>query len=71
MIIGLIGILVALFVVLPLVFVAVVMLMAVFSGVAVLLTAGIFAWKGILPGIVLGFIAYRSFRKIRASREVE
>ena len=38
------------------------MLMAVLSGAAVLLVAGIHAGGGILPGIVLGYILFRPAR---------
>ena len=41
------------------------MLGAVLSGVAVLLAAGVFAGKGILLGMVLGFFAYCAARKAR------
>lgn len=46
-------------------FVILAILGATFSGVAVLLVAGATAGKGILLGIVLGLIAYRTFRKAR------
>jgi len=58
-------------VVLPLVFVVIVFLLAVFSGLAVLLASGIEASNGILPGIVLGFLAWRAFRKARIAERAE
>ena len=58
-----IGVLAALFVGVPVVLGILCIFIAVFSGVAVLLAAGAFAGKGILLGAVLGFIAYRAFRK--------
>ncbi len=71
MIIGVIGLVAALFVVIPVVFAALAILAAVFSGVAVLLAAGVFAGKGILAGMVLGLIAYRAFRKARMAERTE
>ena len=61
----LIGLLAVLAAAVPVIAAAFAILAAVFSGVAVLLLAGMFAGKGIIPGIVLGFIAYRAFRKTR------
>ena len=61
----------ALFVVLPVVFVAVVMLMAVLSGAAVLVLAIIRAGGGILAGIVLGYALYRTIRKSRIAADTE
>ncbi len=60
-----------LFVAIPVIFMVIAILGAVFSGAAVLLAAGVFAGKGILPGIVLGFIAYRAFRKSRIADRTE
>lgn len=60
-----------LFVVLPLVFAACVMLMAVLSGAAVLLITGLRAGGGILAGIVLGYILYRTARKTRIAEETD
>ncbi len=45
--------------------------MAVLSGAAVLVAAGAFAGKGILPGIVLGYILYRTAWKNRPADEVK
>ena len=67
----LIGFAAVAFMAIPLFFAAIAMLGAVFSGIAVLLAAGIFAGKGILPGFVLGFIAYRAFRKARMAAKME
>ena len=61
----------ALFVVLPVVFVAVVMLMAVLSGAAVLVLAIIRAGGGILAGIALGYALYRTIRKSRIAAGTE
>ena len=71
MIIGLIGLVAVLFVAVPLAFAALAILAAVFSGAAVLLAAGVFAGKGILVGMVLGFFAYRAFRKARIADRTE
>ena len=60
-----IALLAVLFVGLPVVFVVLVYLAAVFSGLAVLLAAGVFSGSGILPGIILGFLLVRSIRKAR------
>lgn len=40
---------------------------AVLSGVAVLLVAAVYVGKGILPGMALGYIAYRAIRKARTA----
>ena len=45
--------------------------MAVLSGAAVLFAAGAFAGKGILPGIVLGYILYRTARNNCPADEVK
>ena len=66
-----IGLVAALFVVIPVVFSILAILASVFSGVAVLLVAGAFAGKGVLIGAVLGFIAYRAFRKARIAQAEE
>ena len=66
-----IGVAAVLFVALPLVFAACVMLMAVLSGVAVLLVAGLHAGGGILPGIILGYVLYRAARKNRIAAEAD
>ena len=60
-----IALLAVLFVVLPVVFVMIVYLAAVFSGLAVLLAAGVFSGNGILPGFVLGLLLVRYIRKTR------
>ena len=60
-----------LFAVIPLVFAALAILGAVFSGAAVLLAAGVYAGKGILIGIVLGFAAYRALRKARTAERAD
>ena len=66
-----IGAIAVLFVALPLVFAACVMLMAVLSGVAVLLVSGLHAGGGILPGIILGYVLYRAARKHRIAEEAD
>ena len=66
-----IGVAAVRFVALPLVFAACVMLMAVLSGVAVLLVAGLHAGGGILPGIILGYVLYRTARKNRIAAEAD
>lgn len=66
-----VGVVAVLFVVLPVLFAACVMLMAVLSGAAVLLVAGIHAGGGILPGIVLGYVLYRTTRKNRIAEEAD
>ena len=66
-----IGLAAALFVVLPVVFAFLAILMAVHSGAAVLFAAGALAGKGILPGIVLGYILYRTARKNRTAGEAK
>ena len=66
-----VGVVAVLFVVLPVLFAACVMLMAVLSGAAVLLVAGIHAGGGILPGIVLGYILFRTARKNRIAEEAD
>lgn len=71
MIIGVIGLVAALLTVIPAVFAALAILAAVLSGAAVLLVAGVLARKGILAGMVLGFIAYRAFRKTRMAERTE
>ena len=65
------GILVAAFVAVPVVIGILGILFAVFSGVAVLLIAGVSAGKGILVGAILGFLAYRAFRKNRMAEGTE
>ena len=60
-----------LFAVIPLVFAALAILGTVFSGAAVLLAAGVYAGKGILIGIVLGFAAYRALRKARTAERAD
>ena len=66
-----VGVVAVLFVVMPVLFAACVMLMAVLSGAAVLLVAGIHAGGGILPGIVLGYVLYRTARKNRIAAEAD
>ena len=66
-----VGVVAVLFVVLPVLFAACVMLMAVLSGAAVLLVAGIHAGGGILPGIILGYVLYRAARKNRIAAEAD
>ena len=61
----------ALFVVLPLVFAVLVMAGAALSGVAVLLISGVHAGKGILIGIVLGYLLFRAYRKNRTAAAME
>lgn len=61
----------ALFVVLPLVFAVLVMAGAALSGVAVLLVSGAYAGKGILIGIVLGYLLFRAYRKNRTAAVME
>lgn len=61
----------ALFVVLPLVFAVLVMAGAALSGVAVLLVSGVHAGKGILIGIVLGYLFFRAYRKNRTAAAME
>ena len=61
----------ALFVVLPLVFAVLVMAGAALSGVAVLLVSGVHAGKGILIGIVLGYLLFRAYRKNRTAAAME
>ena len=50
---------------------ALLVIACVFSGIAAVLAAGAFAGKGILPGIVLGFIAYRAFRNSRTAERTD
>ncbi len=64
---GMIGLLIAL----PAVLMVGAALIAVLPGIAVLLVAGMFAGNGIIPGIVLGFLAYRASRKARISESAE
>ena len=64
---GMIGLLIAL----PAVLMVGAALIAVLPGIAVLLAAGMFVGNGIIPGIVLGFLAYRASRKARISESVE
>ena len=64
---GIVFAMAALFVVLPLVFVILVMAGAALSGLAVLLFSGAFAGKGLLLGIVLGYILFRAIRKNRTA----
>ena len=71
MIIGVIGLVAALLTVIPAVFAALAILAAVLSGAAVLLVAGVLAEKGILAGMVLGFIGNRAFRKTRMAERTE
>ena len=66
-----VGVVAVLFVVMPVLFAACVMLMAVLSGAAVLLVAGIHAGGGILPGIVLGYILFRTARKSCIAEEAD
>ena len=66
-----IGVVAVLFVALPVLFAVGVLFVAAFSGVAVLLVAGIRAGSGILPGIVLGYVLYRAARKNRTEEMVE
>ena len=66
-----VGVVAVLFVVLPVLFAACVMLMAVLSGAAVLLIAGLRAGGGILAGIVLGYVLYRTARKTRIAEETD
>ncbi len=61
----------ALFVVLPLVFAVLVMAGAALSGVAVLLVSGVHAGKGILIGIVLGYLLFCAYRKNRTAAAME
>ena len=61
----LIGSVAVLFFAIPLVIAALAILGAVLSGAGVLFAAGIFGGHGIILGIILGYIAYRSFRKAR------
>ena len=61
-----VGVVAVLFVVLPVLFAACVMLMAVLSGAAVLLVAGIHAGGG-----VLGYVLYRTARKNRIAEEAD
>ena len=61
----------ALFVVLPLVFAVLVMAGAALSGVTVLLVSGVHAGKGILIGIVLGYLLFRAYRKNRTAAAME
>ena len=61
----------ALFVVLPLVFAVLVMAGAALSGVALLLVSGVHAGKGILIGIVLGYLLFRAYRKNRTAAAME
>ena len=61
----------ALFVALPLVFAVLVMAGAALSGVAVLLVSGVHAGKGILIGIVLGYLLFRAYRKNRTAAVME
>lgn len=65
-----VGVVAVLFV-LPVLFAVCVMLMAVLSGAAVLLVAGIHAGGGILPGIVLGYILFRTARKSCIAEEAD
>lgn len=67
MFLGMIGLLIAL----PAVLMVGAALIAVLPGIAVLLAAGMFVGNGIIPGIVLGFLAYRAFRKARISESAE
>ena len=64
-------VLAALFVVLPVLSVLGVFVMAVLSGAAVLLVAGLRAGSGILPGIILGYVLYRAARKHRIAEEAD
>ena len=64
-------VLAALFVVLPVLSVLGVFVMAVLSGAAVLFVSGAFAGKGILLGIVLGYVLYRTARKNRIREEAD
>ena len=66
-----IGVVAVLFVIIPVAFAALAILGAVFSGIAVLLGAGVFATEGVVPGIVLGFLAYRAFRRNRLAERAE
>ena len=66
-----IGLAAVLFVALPVVLVIGGMILAVLSGTAVLFAAGAFAGKGILAGIVIGYVLYRTARKNRNEREAE
>lgn len=66
MFLGMIGLLIAL----PAVLMVGAALIAVLPGIAVL-AAGMFVGNGIIPGIVLGFLAYRAFRKARISESAE
>ena len=68
---AMIALVAVLFAVIPLVFAALAILGAVFSGAAVLLAAGVYAGKGILIGIVLGFAAYRALRKARTAERAD
>ena len=67
MFLGMIGLLIAL----PAVLMVGAALIAVLPGIAVLLAAGMFGGNGIILGIVLGFLAYRAFRKARISESAE
>ena len=66
-----IGMVAALFAVLPVLFVLGALVMAVLSGAAVLFAAGAYAGKGILLGIVLGYVLYRAVRKNRIHEEAD
>ena len=70
-----IGMAAVLFIAIPAVVFAGIMLVAVlgavFSGAAVLFAAGVYAGEGILLGMVIGFIAYRAFRKSRMAEKAE
>lgn len=71
MIISMIVLVAVLFVIIPVVFAALVILAAVFSGLAALVGAGRIAMNGIVPGMILGFFAYRAYRKNRIANNAE
>lgn len=66
---GIVFVMAALFVALPLVFAFLVIAGATLSGVAVLFVASAHAGKGILLGIVLGYILFRVCLKNRTAAD--